>query len=189
MLYLLWRHHSPATEKKFKVVERFFSGANEVKNVGYFKTWGTPIGYPIGVPIWCAFKKMQTRTNYCKRIKSRYSPLKWEEIAKMYQKLQFQSMKANEDFFFPGACFIFKCRSSKYFSDCHRSFQQIFFKVFGLHLKDQEYNFVNKTWSFLFFPHFARLFLQSFVGTPETFLSNQNLSQPDIFFSLLHSKK
>ena len=50
--------------------------------LGYFKTWGTPLGY------WCAFKKIQTRTNYCKRIKNQYLPLKWEEIAKMYQKLR-----------------------------------------------------------------------------------------------------
>ena len=40
-----------------------------------------------GVPHWSAFKKIQTQTIYCKRTKSRYLPLKWEEIAKMYQNL------------------------------------------------------------------------------------------------------
>ena len=48
------------------------------------------MGYPIGVPhcytYWCACEEIQIRTNYCKKIKSRYSLLKWEEIAKMYQK-------------------------------------------------------------------------------------------------------
>ena len=47
-------------------------------------------GYPTEVPhwctYWCASKEIQTRTNYCKSIKSQYSLLKWEEIAKMYQK-------------------------------------------------------------------------------------------------------
>ena len=34
MLYLLWRHNSPTAEKKFMLVEHFFSWANEVKIYG-----------------------------------------------------------------------------------------------------------------------------------------------------------
>ena len=34
VFYLLWRHHSPATEKKFKLVELFFICTNEIKTCG-----------------------------------------------------------------------------------------------------------------------------------------------------------
>ena len=34
MFYLLWCHYSSATKKKFKLVELFFSPANEVKSCG-----------------------------------------------------------------------------------------------------------------------------------------------------------
>ena len=34
LFYSLWCHHSPATEKSFKLVELFFSRANEVKTRG-----------------------------------------------------------------------------------------------------------------------------------------------------------
>ena len=34
MFYLLWCHYSSATKKKFKLVELFFSTANEVKSCG-----------------------------------------------------------------------------------------------------------------------------------------------------------
>ena len=38
-------------------------------------------------------------------------------------------------YLFPGACFIFKCRFSEYFSDRQTDFQQMFFQIFRLHSK------------------------------------------------------
>ena len=52
---------------------------------GYFKTWGTPLGYSIGVPVGVPLKKYRPEQITVKKLKADIR-CKWEEIAKMYQK-------------------------------------------------------------------------------------------------------
>ena len=63
-----------------------------VKFTGTFKGVTLKHGHANGLfhwcTYWCVFKRIQTRTNSCKIIKSQYSQLKSEKIAKMYQKLR-----------------------------------------------------------------------------------------------------
>lgn len=96
---------------------------------------------------WCTLSpKIQTRTNYRTRIKQRDSRLKREgTFAYQYTKnSEFRQMKAN---FVEKKFVIFVSWNLLYFQ---MGFQRIFFKIFGLSLKDEEYNFVNEAWSFFF---------------------------------------
>ena len=109
------------------------------------------MAYPNGLPRWCAYwctpRKYRPKQVTIKELKSKMRSRKEKKLSYIIipKNCEFQLLKANflEEllwFLFCWASCISKCRFSKYF----KGFFSKYFEI----LKDQENNFVNKTWTF-----------------------------------------